>query len=114
MSEEDTRFELWIQRTYDHSSILHDPEKIFVYVNEHWQDGPDEWRAQAIRRFGCAMRMEYAGELLPPYQVEILVSVPKKGGQLVTETVAAGNIDGEYCTLYDFFPIKSATKETSL
>lgn len=83
-------------------------------MNEHWQDGPDEWRGKAIRRFGCAMRTVHARELAPPYQVEILISLPKKGDQMVTETVAAGNIDREYCTLTDFFPILPHAKETSL
>lgn len=115
-SAEDAQFELWIQKIFDHSGFSHQPEKdtAFVYVNQNWKKGVDEWRYRAIRRLGCAARTEFAGELTPPYQIEILLLVPRTDGTVVTELVAAGNIDKESCALKEFLPILSPAKETSL
>lgn len=109
-------FELWLGNTLDHTGITHTSEKdtVFVYVKENWKKESDEWRFKAIRRLGCAARTEYAGELKPPYNVEILLLVSRPDGSVVTETVAAGNIDQESCALNDFLPILEPTKETAL
>ncbi len=116
LSAENTHFELWLRKTFDHTGIYHGKthDTVFLYVNENWHNGANEWRFKAIRRLGCAARREYADELTLPYMVEILVFVPQPSGSVVTETVAAGNINNETCAFDDFFPMLSPAKETAL
>lgn len=116
LSAEDAQFELWIRKTYDHAGIYHQEtqDKVFIYVNKNWQTGEREWKYKAIRRLGCAARSEYAGELTPPYNIEILLLAPRRDGSVVTETVAAGNIDKKSCMLSEFLPILPPAKETAL
>lgn len=116
LSQEDAQFELWVRKAYDNIGIDHEEEgdKVFVYVNEHWKNGKDEWRYKAIRRLGCAARTEYIGELKPPYTIEILLHIRRRDGSVITETVATGNIDKNSCKLNDFFSIEPSKKETLL